>query len=77
MKLDSLPRFYKLVFILKWHYNIKVYISYIDFSKFYSNITTNYINQTWITLEFSATNTQQQNKVVERYIYTVVKGAKA
>lgn len=77
MKLDSLPRFYKLVFILKWHYNIKVYIPYIDFSKFYSNITTNYINQTWITLEFSATNTQQQNKVVERYIYTVVKGAKA
>lgn len=56
---------------------MKVCVLHTDFGEFNSNAATEYFDHTGITWEPSAPYAQQQNGVVERYMRTIVEGARA
>ena len=76
-KSDVLTAFRDFVVMLERHYNIRVCVIHTDFGEFNSDAAAEYLSHTGIAWEPSAPNAQQQNGVVERYMRTVVEGARA
>lgn len=76
-KSDILSVFCDLIIIFERHYNIRVCVKYNDFGEFNEDVATKYFSYTGIICEPSAPNVQQQNRILERYMQSVIKGARA
>lgn len=69
--------FQNLVIFLEWQYGIWVCIFYTNFGEFNFVVVANYFAKTEIIWEPSIPHIEQQNKLVEKFIKTIVERIRA